>query len=255
MIKFLKKIRKQLFSEVNIGKFLAYAIGEIILIVIGILIALAIDNMSNNISDKKNEEIYLKGLRKEFETSKFKLNELIKVNKRNYDGAKKIVKYISNKDTLPSEKEFSVLMYNTFSNDIAFNPNNSLLNEMINTGNLKKITNTQLRIQLTNWISTIDDISNQEKEMGIQREKVIDILRRNEYNLTTILKFTTFNNEIGFAENENEKSNLNLLNSTEFENNILMFILSCYATEKAHYIPLMKQLDTILETLNKEINK
>ena len=44
MIKFFRKIRQDLLSEGKTGKYLKYAIGEIILVVIGILIALQINN-------------------------------------------------------------------------------------------------------------------------------------------------------------------------------------------------------------------
>lgn len=44
MIKIFRKIRLQLLSDGNTGKYLKYAIGEIVLVVIGILIALSINN-------------------------------------------------------------------------------------------------------------------------------------------------------------------------------------------------------------------
>ncbi|GGE01984.1 DUF6090 family protein [Planktosalinus lacus] len=44
MIKFFRKIRKKLIEEDNVRKYLLYAIGEIVLVVIGILIALQINN-------------------------------------------------------------------------------------------------------------------------------------------------------------------------------------------------------------------
>jgi uncharacterized membrane protein YgaE (UPF0421/DUF939 family) len=44
MIKFFRKIRKHLLAENKFSKYLIYAIGEIILVVIGILIALQINN-------------------------------------------------------------------------------------------------------------------------------------------------------------------------------------------------------------------
>ena len=48
MIKFFRKIRQQLFAENKFSKYLLYAIGEIILVVIGILIALQINNWNEN---------------------------------------------------------------------------------------------------------------------------------------------------------------------------------------------------------------
>ncbi|WP_242158769.1 DUF6090 family protein [Aestuariivivens sediminis] len=44
MIKVFRKLRQQLLSEGKTGKYLKYAIGEIVLVVLGILIALSIKN-------------------------------------------------------------------------------------------------------------------------------------------------------------------------------------------------------------------
>ena len=48
MIKFFRKIRQRLLTENKFSKYLIYAIGEIILVVIGILIALQINNWNEN---------------------------------------------------------------------------------------------------------------------------------------------------------------------------------------------------------------
>ena len=58
MIKFFRKIRQDLLLKGKTGKYLKYAIGEIVLIVIGILIALQINNW-NEIRKLQNEELNL----------------------------------------------------------------------------------------------------------------------------------------------------------------------------------------------------
>jgi len=58
MIKFFRKIRQKLLSENRFSKYLIYAIGEIVLVVIGILIALQINN-ANEIKKTKDKEIVL----------------------------------------------------------------------------------------------------------------------------------------------------------------------------------------------------
>ncbi len=252
MINFFRKIRQELFTKNKFTKYLFYALGEIILVVIGILIALAINNKNEQRLIKNTEQTYLFGLKEEFEISKMKLKELIAVNERNYTGTKKILEYTSATAMPPSEEVFSKLLYNSFSADIAFNPNNSLLQEIINSGNLKNLSDPKLRIQLTNWIATMEDISRQERELAIQREKILDMLRTNENNLGTIFKHAGVYDEIGLPKTENTGGNLNLLQSAEFENNILMFILTSYATEKAHYLPLMQDLDKILNLIETE---
>lgn len=54
MIKFFRHIRKRLLSENKFSKYLLYAVGEIVLVVIGILIALGINDWNEN---RKNETI------------------------------------------------------------------------------------------------------------------------------------------------------------------------------------------------------
>ena len=56
MIKFFRKIRQQLLTQNKFTKYLLYAIGEIILVVIGILIALQV----NNYNEAKKQELKTK---------------------------------------------------------------------------------------------------------------------------------------------------------------------------------------------------
>jgi len=253
MAKIFRKIRQKLIAEKKVTKYLAYAIGEIILVVIGILIALAINNSNENSALKKKEQIYLKGLKNDFETSKLKLNVLINENKQNYNGAKQLLTYMGNLDEQLTEKQFSELIFRTFSSDIKFNPNNSFLNEMINSGGLKDISNKELRLELTNWLSTLEGIYKQENELEIQREEALDVFRTNENSLRTVLAHTSIYEELGIPKITDTFSNLKLLNSIEFENKLLLFILTSYATEKAHYIPLQKDLDAIIKLIDAEI--
>ena len=64
MIKFFRKIRQRLLTENKFSKYLIYAIGEIILVVIGILIALQINNWNENKVLAKKEITNLKEIKK-----------------------------------------------------------------------------------------------------------------------------------------------------------------------------------------------
>lgn len=59
MIKFFRKIRYNLMEQNKTGKYLKYAIGEIVLVVIGILIALSINNWNQQKEQQKTIKIYL----------------------------------------------------------------------------------------------------------------------------------------------------------------------------------------------------
>ena len=253
MLKFFRKIRQNLLTENKFSKYLIYAIGEIILVVIGILIALAINNANQKSILKEKEHTYLIGLKEEFEISKKKLTELMQVNQNSYNSAKQILSYTSNLNNRPTEKELSELLLNTLSFDVAFNPNNSLLSEMINSGSLKDISNDALRIHLANWVATLEDIAKQENDLANQREKVIEFFRSDNYSLRTVFDLTAVSNDIDLPKQKDQISNSDLLNSNAFENNLLMFILSSHATEEAHYQPLMEDINRILELIDSEI--
>ncbi|WP_194977145.1 DUF6090 family protein [Aquiflexum lacus] len=62
MIKFFRKIRQRLLAEGNLKRYLIYAIGEILLVVIGILIALQINNWNEWRKDRIKEENILHDL-------------------------------------------------------------------------------------------------------------------------------------------------------------------------------------------------
>ena len=63
MNQFLRKIRQKFLSEGNTGKFLKYAIGEIILVVIGILIALEVNNLNDLRKSNQQENLLIEALK------------------------------------------------------------------------------------------------------------------------------------------------------------------------------------------------
>jgi len=62
MIKFFRRIRQKLLRENQFSKYLLYAIGEILLVVIGILIALQINNWNEKIKTQENVQAQLTNL-------------------------------------------------------------------------------------------------------------------------------------------------------------------------------------------------
>jgi len=59
MINFFRKTRKKLINDNKPLKYARYAIGEIVLVVIGILIALQINNWNEIAKDRKEELLAL----------------------------------------------------------------------------------------------------------------------------------------------------------------------------------------------------
>ena len=75
MIKFFRKIRQNLLNEGKTAKYFKYAIGEIVLVVIGILIALQVNTWKEDLGDKRIERSMMKNLNSEFTNNLDKLKE------------------------------------------------------------------------------------------------------------------------------------------------------------------------------------
>tara|TARA_B100000768_G_scaffold102680_2_gene95562 strand:+ start:1088 stop:2101 length:1014 start_codon:yes stop_codon:yes gene_type:complete len=98
MIKFFRKIRQNLLMENKTGKYFKYAIGEIVLVVIGILIALQINN-SNELRKEKGEEvIILSDIREDFEASRLNFIETIDKQTRVLLFCRDLINAIESKD-------------------------------------------------------------------------------------------------------------------------------------------------------------
>jgi hypothetical protein len=153
MIKFFRKIRQKLLSENKFSKYLLYAIGEIVLVVVGILIALQI----NNANDARNNEIkevnYLKNLKVDIKSdSLYYVNSWLKNGPRKIAGLKKAKNYYLNK-VIPNDTI-------QFLNDVSFGGiygigeltnNNSTYKELISTGSISLITNEELRNGISDY--------------------------------------------------------------------------------------------------------
>ena len=110
MLKFFRKIRQNLLSEGKTGKYLKYAVGEIVLVVIGILIALSINNWNEN---KKLSRVEI-GMLNEIKTGlEIDLEDLIAEQnylRRNFNSQKNIIEWIEISE--PFNDSLSKHLYN-----------------------------------------------------------------------------------------------------------------------------------------------
>ena len=91
MIKFFRKIRQNLLLEGKTEKYLKYAIGEIVLVVIGILIALQINNWNEHNKKKQDERILLMAVLENLELDSVSLASLVHNQARILDVHKKLI--------------------------------------------------------------------------------------------------------------------------------------------------------------------
>jgi hypothetical protein len=145
MIKFFRKIRQNLLSENKFSKYLIYAIGEIILVVIGILIALGINNW--NEENKKNVEKseYLINLLAEFKTNQ----EELKTNIASHKFVKLKTKELSDLIN-PNPKDIASNKLDTLMWAMAYIPEFKALNSMVSSEKLELVNDYELKNDIAN---------------------------------------------------------------------------------------------------------
>ncbi len=134
MIKFFRKIRQKLLSENKFIRYLIYAIGEIVLVVIGILIALQVNNQ-NELSKQNRQRItYEQSLITELKVDLYALNMQDSVSNAQLESIENYISYFQspNKELdVVIRKMDSIRFSSTVFYSTAFT-----LDEIISTGNL-----------------------------------------------------------------------------------------------------------------------
>ena len=150
MIKFFRKIRQKLLNENKFSKYLIYAIGEIILVVIGILIALAVNTQNEQRKEIKQEQIILKQLNDDYKANLVQLENKIEMRNKIISQSLDILNMASNSSTISTDS--LTIRFATLFMDPTFDPIDINLES---TGNIKLIRNDSLKRLLSHWTSDI----------------------------------------------------------------------------------------------------
>ena len=161
MIKFFRHIRQNLIMENKTSKYLQYAIGEIILVVIGILIALQINNWNEYRKERNREQTILKSLQTDFKTNIINVNNAYNNFLEAYEASANLLEIISTDDII-NGSEVEQLLDDIVNKTMSLDIITGSIDEMLNTGSINLIRDENLRKQLSNWsyyqTDTEDDI-------------------------------------------------------------------------------------------------
>lgn len=98
MIKYFRLIRRKLWSENKFKKYLLYAVGEIILVMIGILLALQVNNWNDQRKNNNAEQKLLAAIRLDLLNNKDRLKEHIYLENRTINQAHWIINHLDNRE-------------------------------------------------------------------------------------------------------------------------------------------------------------
>jgi len=146
MIKFFRHMRQRLLAESKFSKYILYAIGEIVLVVIGILIALQINNWNEGKKIAKQETVYLNRLLSENKQDLATFSENIKIiehGKLTIENFSEALRNEAIPDSIVIQMAEEYFAYGSIYP--IFTSSTSTFEDLSSTGNLQVISNTGLR--------------------------------------------------------------------------------------------------------------
>ena len=163
MIKFFRKIRYNLMSQNKTTRYFKYAIGEILLVMIGILLALQVSNWNENRINSNKETAILANIHKEFKQNKKQLDSVVGWHKKVHRGCSEVIKLfpIQSKPEPTVLDSLTVHLWNSYGGN-TFNPSQTSINALASTSSFDIIKNERLRDLLISWNDLIADYQEEE---------------------------------------------------------------------------------------------
>ena len=242
--------------ENKTGKYFRYAIGEIILVVIGILIALYLNNLNEQYSIHKQQENYLILVKREM------ISNIKSLEKENMElsealnSTKKLLN-ISNSDVQRiklSESELSKILSSTIGSDIFVQYENGARNQIIFSGGLKDIKNDSIRGILASWEAKIGEVRLQEGQVNVIIEKIKSFISKYG-DVRSIIDDVGYSKLLELDLSTNKSGNKNLLKFKEFENIIFELIITGNVLQQSVYSDFESEMQSLVELINQELNK
>ncbi|MBT8316891.1 MAG: hypothetical protein HKP59_04645 [Lutibacter sp.] len=245
MIKFFRKIRQKMLTENKFSKYLLYAIGEIILVIIGILIALSINNWNENNKLEELKQVYYQQLLIDLNKDKEYIIEKINLYNSRIEDYENYLNTFKKPNLSIHEVLQNQNKLNFATDNIRFQ--NSTIETLENTGNNKLIP---------------VDIANRLTELKRSQELVIEFTNLNYGYYMDNIKQTGLSGSIpGFEERL--KNQPELKEYLNIENNSDKIIVSIeYAqylkiynerTNIKQFKEILTNIEAIIELINSDI--
>lgn len=207
MIKFFRRIRQQLLSQNKFSKYLLYAIGEIVLVVIGILIALQLNNWNEDRKQKVKERSYLKELKSSLKKDSIQITEVIEFNAAKLKVVRNMMSIFS--EGLSNDERMRIFVENSsdFVHYNVFEPSATVFNNMVSAETINMIRDNELKKELSSYYE-YDYRGGIQERVRITNRKVIDnffplfITRENVMAMTNLETEMPLNEDVEIHKNQ-----------------------------------------------------
>jgi hypothetical protein len=242
MIKFFRKIRQKMLTENKFSKYLIYAIGEILLVVIGILIALSINNWNQERIQKLEEQSIVKNIHTEYLQNKAIIKRRIEENELCEAALRQLMNNIGKDEDYLKKQNVDSLLFYAFDPPI-FRPSENTISGLIQSGRLELLQNQELVNLIYNWGRTMKALTDRTTRFTAKLDNEIFPYLSKKYSFKDMDAYGPLN----WKEKSNLKvDKLQIFKEIEFENNTDEF-LYWIADNKNLFIELDLLIDKILK--------
>ena len=171
MFRFFRQIRQQVVSEGRLRKYFLYAAGEIVLVVVGILIALQINNANELRLQRQSELSYLRNLKVDLQINVQELDKFIAARNGRIASASKMIDYFEGAP-LDDLEDFN---YHNIHVQLwqKFYQNNNTFQELVNSGNLGIISDNDIKNALMDLELLYKKMKSNEDHMRFDFEEYV----------------------------------------------------------------------------------
>lgn len=256
-MKIFRKIRFNTVTKKNFGKYFVYATGEIILVVIGILIALYLNGKKETFDAQEKQRNHLVLLKEELENNLETLAEEDKVLSEIISNIKDLSNLMSSPASLEKigESNLSVLLFLPLTRSIEVDYENVAYGEFISSNSLKDIQNDSIRAILRSWDRRIQTLKLQELVVRKSLDKSVNFMEANG-SLKTI--FDNYNLSEGFLDINNSSkthSNKSILKSRQFQNILLQYLGVATQLSKTNYPTSKSDIEKFIRLIEDKLNE
>lgn len=247
------EVREKKINKSQMKNYIGYAIGEIFLVVIGILIALQSNNWNENRLEREKEVELLHALHSEFT---YNIRELEKTMEKNVlvrSELRDFLRYSGPKYEQITKSGFATLLRGITLHSVSYAPGVGVIKDILNSGQLNILTNAELRRMLATWESYLEQVSYQESTVENYRERIKDISMKYG-NLTDYfihIGFAELNN-LDFGPHRFSMDGRDLLTNQELTNTILLRYASA-GNQQNQYEILKTEIEKILKLIERQL--
>lgn len=153
MIKFFRHIRKALIEKNQMGKYFKYAIGEILLVMVGILLALQVNEWNKERNRKSEEKVIIEQLIEDLKMSQTDLQDMVKVLRENAKSSAIVCHAFWKKD-LPHDSIFGHMRRPM--GTATYSPTLGTAKSLISSGNIAVIKSDSIKNHITSYVEKVD---------------------------------------------------------------------------------------------------